>query len=95
MWGEMQRQATILVDRARQSRVPVLIQVAGEDRAVSSRAALDLADAFEGESQAIEYEGAYHDLYRDPLAGDAARDLEEWIEGRLDRMGSAEGNVAV
>ncbi len=95
MWGEMLREGAILVDRARQSRVPVLIQAAGEDHAVSTAAALDLADAFEGESLAIEYEGAYHDLYRDPLAGEAATDLEEWVGRRLDEMGSADGNVAV
>lgn len=95
MWGEMLRQAAILVDRARQSRVPVLIQVAGEDHAVSAAAARDLAGSFEGESLAIEYEGAYHDLYRDPLAGQAARDLEEWLGRRLDGLGSAEDNVAV
>ena len=95
LWGEMRRHAKTLVDRAGQSRVPVFVQVPGDDRVVDGAAARRLAEAFAGDVQVTEYEDAYHDLYRDPAADRATGDLETWIERRLDETGGAGANAVV
>ena len=95
LWGEMRRHARTLVDRAGQSRVPLFVQVSGDDRVVDAAAARELADAFAGDTKVAEYEAAYHDLYRDPLADRATSELEAWIERRLEVAGGAQANAVV
>ena len=95
LWGEMRRHAKTLVDRAGQSRVPVFLQVSGDDRVVDTPAARRLAGSFAGDGRVIEYEDAYHDLYRDPLADRAADDLEAWIGRRLEESVGAGANAVV
>ena len=95
LWGEMRRQAEILVRRADQTRTPILVQVSGDDRVVSAGACRDLASRFGGDTRVIEYEDAYHDLYRDPAADEAATDLVRWIDGILAARGGAGADAAV
>jgi lysophospholipase len=95
LWGEMRRQARILVRRADQSRTPFLIQLAGDDQVVSTQASRDFAARLAGNTRVIEYEDAFHDLYRDPVAERAATDLAKWLDERLDGGGSAAADVAV
>lgn len=95
LWGEMRRQADILLRRAEQSRTPILFQLAGDDRVVSTAASRELATRFSGDTRVIEYEGAFHDLYRDPSAEVAATDLVEWIDEIMDGAGGAGAEVAI
>lgn len=95
LWSEMRKQASILLRRARQSRTAFLVQLPGDDRVVSTAASLEFSTRLGGETQVIEYEDAFHDLYRDPLADRAAMDLAQWIEARLEAGGGAGADVAV
>jgi len=95
LWGEMQRQARVLVRRAEQSRTPFLIQLAGDDLVVSTLAGRDLAARLAGNVHVILYEDAYHDLYHDPVAERATADLVQWLGERLADAGSAAGDVTV
>jgi alpha-beta hydrolase superfamily lysophospholipase len=95
LWGDMRREATILVRRAGQSRAPVLIQLPGDDRVVSTSASRDLAMRFGGDTEVIEYEDAYHDLYRDPAAEAAATDLVRWCGRVLEDGGGAGAGAAL
>lgn len=95
LWGEMRRQAGVLVRRAEQSRTPFLIQLAGDDLVVSTLAGRDLAARLPGNAHVILYEDAYHDLYRDPVAERATADLVQWLGERLGDAGSAAGDVIV
>jgi alpha-beta hydrolase superfamily lysophospholipase len=89
LWGEMRRQAGVLGRRAEQSRTPFLVQLAGDDRVVSTRAARELATRLGGEARIVVYEDAYHDVYHDPAAGEAADDLVRWLGERLEAGGGA------
>ena len=95
LWSEMRRQASILMRRAGQSRTPFLIQLPGGDRVVSTAASRDFSNRLGGETRVIEYEDAYHDLYRDPVADRAATDLARWLVETLEAGRGAGANVAV
>lgn len=95
LWGDMRRQAAILVRRADQTRTPILVQVSGDDRVVSAVACRELASRFGGDTRVIEYEDAYHDLYRDPSADEAASDLVRWIGDILVGRGGAGVDAAI
>ncbi len=95
LWGDMRRQAAILVRRADQTRTPILVQVSGDDRVVSAAACRELANRFGGDTRVIEYEDAYHDLFRDPAADKAASDLVRWIGDILAGRGGAGVDAAV
>ena len=95
LWGDMRRQAGILLRRADQTRTPILVQVAGDDRVVSAAACRELASRFAGDTRVIEYEEAYHDLYRDPVADEAATDLVQWIDDILASRGGAEVDAEI
>lgn len=89
MWNEMRQAAGVLMGRAGQSRVPTLLQLAGEDRVVSTAAARDLGNRLGGDCRIIEYEHAFHDLYHDPAGEAAAADLVRWLDDRLEVGGGA------
>jgi len=95
LWSEMRSQARVLVRRAGQSRTSFLIQLPGDDRVVSTAASWEFSTGLGGEARVIEYEDAYHDLYRDPVADRAATDLASWLEERLEAGGGAGADVAV
>ena len=79
LWGEMQRNADLLVRRAPQVRTPVLVQLPGEDHVVRTEAGRALATRFGGAVEMREYEGAFHDLYHDPASERALADLSTWL----------------
>jgi alpha-beta hydrolase superfamily lysophospholipase len=83
LWGEMRRNAGVLVRRAEQSRTHFLLQLAGADRVVSTPAALDLGTRLGGNARVVVYDDAYHDVYHDPAGGEAAADLVHWLGERL------------
>jgi alpha-beta hydrolase superfamily lysophospholipase len=95
LWGEMRKHASVLTRRAEQSRIAFLVQLAGDDRVVSSKASRDMATRLGGDTRVIEYEGAYHDLYRDPEGERAAADLVAWLDKRLGAGRSAGDEGAV
>lgn len=95
LWGEMRRQADVLVRRAGQSRTPFLVQLADDDRVVSTPAARELAARFGETARLVVYPHAFHDLYHDPAGGQAAADLVEWLGEKLGQEGSAGGAAAV
>jgi alpha-beta hydrolase superfamily lysophospholipase len=79
LWGEMQRNAVLLVRRAPQVRTPVMVQLAGEDHVVRTEAGRALAARFGGPVETREYEGAFHDLFHDPASERALADLSAWL----------------
>ena len=95
LWGEMRRNADVLVRRAAQSRTHFLLQLAGADRVVSTPAALELSTRLGGNARAVVYDGAYHDVYHDPAGGEAAADLVQWLDERLEGGGGAGAATAV
>jgi alpha-beta hydrolase superfamily lysophospholipase len=95
LWGEMRKHASIMTRRAEQSRTAFMVQLAGDDRVVSSRAGRDMASRLGGDTRIIEYEGAYHDLYRDPEGERAAADLVAWLDERLSAGRSAGDEGAI
>lgn len=87
LWGEMRRAADAVRDPAEPLGGPVLLQVAGDDRLVSSEAAEAAAEESGARIAVRRYPGAYHDLLHDPAAEAAARDALAWIRERLDLPG--------
>ncbi|MBT8461803.1 MAG: lysophospholipase, partial [Gemmatimonadetes bacterium] len=71
------------------------LQLPGDDRVVSASASRDLATRLGGDTEVIEYEDAYHDLYRDPAAAAAAADLARWIARILEDRGGAGAGTAL
>ena len=83
LWGEMQRDSVLLLADAHRLRVPVLLQLAGSDAVVSNSASRDFGARLAVRPEVIEYEGAYHALYFDPVAERSLADLSGWLERRL------------
>jgi len=87
LWGEMQRHAREALERAAEIGVPVLLQIAEDDRVVDAAAARSLADRLP-EVEVRSYPGAFHDLLHDPVADEVIRELADWL-GRSRRAGRA------
>lgn len=89
LWGEMQRASVRLVEDAPRLRVPVLLQLAGEDAVVSNTASRDFASRLPSQPEIIEYDEAFHALFHDPRAPEILGDLSNWlarlVEGTTDR----------
>jgi alpha-beta hydrolase superfamily lysophospholipase len=79
LWGEMQRASARLVEDAPRLRVPVLLQLAGEDAVVSNTASRDFASRLPSELEIIEYDEAFHALFHDPRAPEILGDLRNWL----------------
>jgi alpha-beta hydrolase superfamily lysophospholipase len=79
----MLRESAQLLTDAYRLRVPVLIQLAGSDTVVSNSASRDFGARLAVTPEVVEYEGAYHALYFDPLAEQSLADLGRWLERRL------------
>lgn len=90
LWGEMQRAAEAVLEGAAGFDAPVLLQVAGDDRVVSSPAVIELADRLGPLAEIRRYPDAYHDLLHDPVADEAAADALAWIRERV-RADGTEG----
>jgi alpha-beta hydrolase superfamily lysophospholipase len=95
LWGEMRRQAGVLLRRAEQSRTPVLVQLAGDDRVVSTPAARELATRLGGKARVVVYEDAYHDVYHDPVSRAAGADLVQGLGEMLESAGGAGAAAAL
>lgn len=88
LWGEMQRAAEAALEGADRVTEPVLLQVAGDDRVVSSPAVLELGERLGALAEVRRYPDAYHDLLHDPVAEEAVSDALEWILDRVRADGS-------
>jgi alpha-beta hydrolase superfamily lysophospholipase len=74
------------VAAARDIRVPVLMQVAGDDRLVDCRASLSFFDALTTSDKTLcHYETLYHEIYNEKLPDrdEVLDDLREWIGERF------------
>lgn len=85
LWGEMLREAGRLREEADRLDRPLLVQLAGSDRVVDTRAAAGFARDLGGPVQVRTYPDAYHDLYHDPVGPDAVADAVAWIRETLRR----------
>lgn len=83
LWGEMQRNAQRLRERARSTTAPLLLQVPGRDRVVSSDATRDLAMRIGERARVLEYPEAFHALLHDPMGERAVEDAILWVEAGL------------
>jgi alpha-beta hydrolase superfamily lysophospholipase len=70
-------------------RVPTFMALAGDDRVVSTDAALDFARAAGPIVEAQVYDGLFHELYLEPEPhrSRVIADLTSWLSGTLDRIG--------
>ncbi|MEN8144932.1 MAG: alpha/beta fold hydrolase [Gemmatimonadota bacterium] len=83
MWSEMVRGADLAEAEAEAVACPLLIQLPGDDRIVSNEATLRLAERLAVPSDVIIYEGAFHDLYRDPERDRALADVTRWLQDKI------------
>ncbi len=83
LWGEMQRAAETVLEGAERFDAPLLLQVAGDDRVVSTPAVIELAERVGPLAELRRYPEAYHDLLHDPVADEAAADALVWIRERV------------
>lgn len=83
MWTELVRGANLAEEEAEAIGCPLLFQLPGDDRIVSSAAVLRLAERLAPSSEVTTYEGAFHDLYRDPVRDRALADLTRWLQDRI------------
>jgi lysophospholipase len=77
-WVAMGLEQRRLMDQASELRIPILIQIAGEDRIASSEATRALGRALP-DATIVEYAEAFHPLHRDPLSGQVFDDLIDWV----------------
>ncbi len=75
--------------RAAPPETPLLFQLAGVDRAVSTEVSLALARAWQATATCLVYAESYHDLYHDPVAARAVGDALDWIDALLRRPAAA------
>ena len=74
----MEAQAALGGERGRIS-VPLLFVLAGDDRIVSTPAALGFAAALSGDVTVKVYEGFYHEVLKEQERGRVLADLEPWL----------------
>lgn len=79
LWGEMVRNAGSLADEVFPD-VPVLFQIPGDDRVVSSSITEALIRGRFPHADTRRYDDAFHDLYSDPMGDQAIADAVRWIE---------------
>lgn len=83
LWAEMLRNAERFAARAADVRTPLLFQLPGDDRVVSSAASREAARCFSSAVEVREYPASFHALYHDPDAATGLTDLTRWLEHRL------------
>jgi len=67
-------------------KVPMLLQVAGNDKLVNARSSTQFFENLDLEDKTLHvYEGRYHEIYNEveDLRKDVFEDLENWLEKRL------------
>jgi lysophospholipase len=81
-WVEVVAQQRVVARRLERVDVPTLVQLAGDDRIVSTAAAVAVADGLP-DARLHEYEGAYHALHADRYAPGVFQDLVAWVRERV------------
>ncbi len=77
-WVAMGREQQRLIDSAEELRVPVLLQIAVEDRIADSNATRTLGHLLP-DVTIVEYEEAFHPLHADPVSRQVFEDLIGWV----------------
>ncbi len=81
-WAELERERVRLVEMAADLDLPSLVQVAGDDRVVSTEASLAFARKLPAATVRA-YPDAYHALHHDPATPRVLADLIAWAEARI------------
>ena len=67
-------------------KVPILLQVAGDDHLVNARSSVQFFGKLDIEDKTLQvYDGGYHEIYNEgeDLRRQVFKDLEDWLEKRL------------
>lgn len=67
-------------------KVPILLQVAGDDHLVNARSSVQFFEKLDIEDKTLQvYDGRYHEIYNEgeDLRRQVFKDLEDWLEKRL------------
>jgi alpha-beta hydrolase superfamily lysophospholipase len=67
-------------------KVPILLQVAGDDHLVNARSSVQFFEKLDLEDKTLHvYEGRYHEIYNEgeDLRRQVLEDLEDWLETHL------------
>ena len=67
-------------------KVPILLQVAGDDHLVNARSSVQFFEKLDIEDKTLQvYDGGYHEIYNEgeDLRRQVFKDLEDWLEKRL------------
>jgi len=67
-------------------KVPILLQVAGDDHLVNARSSVQFFEKLNIEDKTLQvYDGRYHEIYNEgeDLRRQVLKDLEDWLEKRL------------
>ncbi|MFI5207344.1 MAG: alpha/beta hydrolase [Gemmatimonadales bacterium] len=64
---------------------PLFVALAGDDRIVSTRAARAFAASLAGDVTVKVYDGLYHEILKEPRAGEVLGDLAPWVDRVLER----------
>jgi alpha-beta hydrolase superfamily lysophospholipase len=67
-------------------KVPILLQVAGDDHLVNARSSVQFFEKLDIEDKTLQvYDGRYHEIYNEgeDLRRQVLKDLEDWLEKRL------------
>ncbi len=81
-WVALGREQQRLMDEAAELDVPILLQLAGEDRIASSEAARALGRMVP-DATIVEYAEAFHPLHADPVSGRVFEDLIDWVRQQV------------
>lgn len=77
-WVSLEPEQRRLMARAADLSLPILLQLAGEDRIASTEAAIALGQALP-DATIVEYPHAFHPLHVDPVSGQVFEDLIDWV----------------
>lgn len=81
-WAELGRERARLRENASDLDLPILVQVAGEDRVVATQSSVAFAEQLP-EATVLEYPDAFHALHHDPATPRVLDDLIGWADARI------------
>lgn len=81
-WTELERERARLREAAPDLDLPILVQIAGDDRVVSTPATLALAERLP-DATVLTYPEAFHALHHDPASPRVLADLIAWTDARI------------
>lgn len=79
-FGEIRRAQTRVIDAAPSLTTPTLMMVAGQDRVVSSPAALDFARAAGRAVEVRVYANLFHEMFLEPERDQVIADFTNWLK---------------